>query len=289
MARVTPSGVLLLLVILAAGVAGCGDDPQVTFAPPGRDDEEAGPQHVHGLGVNPRDGALMIATHSGLFRAAAGSPAAERVGEQRQDTMGFTVVGPDRFLGSGHPDLREDLPPELGLIRSQDAGRTWKPISLLGEADFHVLRSVGTRVYGVDATDGRLHVSDDGGRNWARRTPPTALFDLAAKPGEPDRAVATGETGLFVTRDAGASWRPLSRTTTGLLSWPESDALYLVDGNGRIQISADAGVSWSERGRIGGQPAAFANDGADLYVALHTNEVKVSTDGGRSWRTRVRP
>src|SRR5687768_7073255 len=30
---------------------------------------DPGPVHVHGLGVNPKDGALFVATHTGLFRA----------------------------------------------------------------------------------------------------------------------------------------------------------------------------------------------------------------------------
>jgi hypothetical protein len=29
------------------------------------------------------------------------------VTERFQDSMGFTVVGPDYFLGSGHPDFRD--------------------------------------------------------------------------------------------------------------------------------------------------------------------------------------
>ncbi|WP_348245882.1 WD40/YVTN/BNR-like repeat-containing protein, partial [Salmonella enterica] len=83
-----------------------------------------------------------------------------------QDTMGFAVVGPDRFIGSGHPELRDDLPPLLGLISSSDAGRTWEPVSLLGEADFHALDADGARVVGYDASGGRLMRSDDGGRTW---------------------------------------------------------------------------------------------------------------------------
>jgi hypothetical protein len=35
---------------------------------------------------------------------------ARRVADRYQDTMGFTVTGPDRFLGSGYPDGRDDLP-----------------------------------------------------------------------------------------------------------------------------------------------------------------------------------
>jgi hypothetical protein len=61
------------------------DDEQTSEAGPG-------PVHVHGLGVNPSDGALFIATHTGLFRAADGDGTAVRVGGSFQDTMGFTVV-----------------------------------------------------------------------------------------------------------------------------------------------------------------------------------------------------
>ncbi len=62
--------------------------------------------HVHGLGVNPADESLFVATHTGLFRAANDDTRLERVGRSRQDTMGFTVTAPDTFLGSGHRRAR---------------------------------------------------------------------------------------------------------------------------------------------------------------------------------------
>src|SRR5918992_2246739 len=68
---------------------------------------DPGPIHVHGLGINPADGSLFIATHTGLFRVGRDSQRAVRVGDRFQDTMGFSVVGADRFLGSGHPDARD--------------------------------------------------------------------------------------------------------------------------------------------------------------------------------------
>lgn len=49
---------------------------------------------MHGLGVNPTDGALFIATHTGMYRAERGERKAERVGERYQDTMGFTSASP---------------------------------------------------------------------------------------------------------------------------------------------------------------------------------------------------
>ena len=277
-------GNLILLLVLAGSLVGCGGAPD--RSPSGTSGaSDSGPLHVHGLGINPANGALVIATHTGLFRAMPGEQRARRVGDLYQDTMGFTVVGPDRFLGSGHPDARADLPPLLGLIRSEDGGSTWDPVSLLGEADFHVLRAAGRQVYGFDSTKARFLVSGDGGRSWDERVPPDPLFDLAIDPGHAERIVGSGEAGLFSSRDAGRRWRRLSRDRAGLLAW--AGALYLIDARGRVQRSGDAGRSWTGVGDVGGQPAAFAASDRELLVALHDGTVKLSTDGGRSWSVRV--
>lgn len=276
----------VLAATLALALAGCGEDSP----PPPADQlsvEDAGAEHIHGLGVNPADDSLLIATHYGLFRAAPAQATAERVGESRQDTMGFTVIGPDRFLGSGHPDALTDLPPLLGLIRSDDAGRSWGQVSLLGEADFHVLRAAGSQLYGFDATRARLLVSSDGGRTWGERTPPASVIDLAVDPANAQHLIASTEAGLFASRDGGRRWRPLSRDRVGLLAWTDQ-GLVLVDGSGAAHRSSDAGRSFEPVGEIGGQPAALAAHGEALYVALQTNEVKASVDSGKTWRMRVR-
>jgi photosystem II stability/assembly factor-like uncharacterized protein len=128
--------------------------------------------------------------------------------------MGFTVAGPDYFLGSGHPDIEEavakDLPPHLGLIESRDAGRTWRTLSLLGEADFHVLRFAGQRVYGYDASNDRLVVSGDNGRTWREVNRPAPLLDLAIDPGDETHLIAAGEGGLYESTNAGGAWESLA-------------------------------------------------------------------------------
>ena len=278
--------VLALVLMLGA----CGGDESVEQEPatPGT----AEMTHIHGVGVDPADDSVVIATHSGLFRALPGERGSKRIGDSHQDTMGFTVLGPRRYLGSGHPDLRElrgGTPPLLGLISSRDAGRSWQRVSLLGEADFHVLRAAGDRVYGVNATDGRFLVSSDGGRSWERRSPPAAIFDLAPDPRRTEELVASTERGVHVSRDAGETWRPLAPELGGLLARTSDGTLFLVDGTGAVHRSDDGGASFEAVGEIGGRPAAFAAAGDDLYAALHTNEVKLSRDGGRTWELRVEP
>jgi photosystem II stability/assembly factor-like uncharacterized protein len=249
--------------------------------------------HVHGLGVNPADGALFIATHTGLFRVAEDERKAERVADRYQDTMGFTIVGPNRFLGSGHPDLNEarekNLPSLLGLIESNDSGESWQPISLLGEADFHVLRFAGERVYGYDASNDRLLVSADRGRAWNELERPGPLIDLAVDPSDERRIVATTEEGLFESSDGGQSWNEVGEAV-GLLAWPRRELLFLVAGSGQVFASPDGGRLLEHRGESGGQPAALlAEDANELYVALHDGTIKRSTDGGASWTVRSTP
>lgn len=277
---------LPLVAALPVLFVGCGDDGEDGGAAPPPAEAVT---HVHGLGVNPADGALLIATHAGLLRSPEGTTDAEHVGESRRDLMGFTVVGPDRFLASGHPGPGEEGPPHVGLIESTDAGLTWTEVSLAGEADFHVLHVAHERVYAYNALSGELMLSDDGGETWATRKPPGAMIDLAVDPENPERIVAATERGLSVSESDGRRWRPLEGEI-GLLAWPESRALYLIDGRGDVQISADAGRSWKPLGEIGGQPAALAAvDEHELYAALGDGSVLASTDGGESWDVRSSP
>jgi hypothetical protein len=274
------------VVILVAALWRLSGDEQGTSA------ADPGPVHVHGLGVNPADGALFIATHTGLYRSGEGESTSVRVGDSHQDTMGFTIVGADRFLGSGHPDLREDLPPLLGLIESTDEGRSWEPISLLGESDFHVLRSAGERVYGYDVTNDRLMVSEDAGRSWNQVERPAPLVDLAADPSDSRHVLAAGAgdlaQGLYESRDGGRSWERIG-DRVGLLAWPAPGRLFLVDGAGDVFLSADGAGGFERRGSIGGQPAAFLGKGAELYAALHDGTIERSTDGGATWTVRSTP
>ena len=284
--------ILVGLLLAAAWATGCGGDQDSTGEPVSEGSTEASAsadlQHIHGLGV--ASDRLFIATHNGLWTTESGTTKPRPVGASRQDIMGFSVVEDERFIGSGHPGpTQTTLPPSLGFIESRDGGRTWTSISLMGQADFHVLQSAGAQVYGVNSADGAVMASSDDGRNWKKRTPPAGVFGLAIDPRSSRHIVASTERGVFASQDAGERWRPLNAEVAGLLTWPTADQLYLVGGDGTVQVSSDGGRRWRPSGNIGGQPAAFISDGGDLYAALVDASVKRSADGGRSWTLRAAP
>ena len=210
--RIVVSGVLAAAALTAGGLflaQSGGDDGQdglraSSGLPPL--EVETGVVHVHGLGVDPGDGVLYAATHSGLFRVPEQGKA-QRVANRAQDTMGFSIVGPGKFIGSGHPDFREDdvRPPLLGLIESDDRGETWDRISLHGEADFHALHAAHGNVYGYDSTSQTFMVSRDR-KEWDRRSK-LPMADFAV---DPERIAATTPQVPQVSADGGRAWSPVA-------------------------------------------------------------------------------
>lgn len=264
-----------------AALAGCSTSESSTP----RASDLPGLAHVHGLGINPSDGRLYAASHLGVFRVSDGR--ARRMGGLVQDTMGFTVAGPDRFLASGHPDLLEDeildpgMRPLLGLIESRDRAVSWRGRSLQGEVDFHALAFGHGTVYGYDATGGRLLVSEDL-LSWDARSG-VPLSSIAVSPTSPDRLVATGESGLLATTDRGRTWAAVpGAPPLVLVSWDPRAGLWGLTIDGSVYEGSDDGATWTARGTIGAIPAAFLADSSGLYAATDTS-ILTSSDGGRTW------
>ena len=270
---------LVLLVVTGLLLAACGQ--QQAGETPAAAGETAELAHVHGLGVDPADGALYAASHHGVFRVPEdGKPV--KVSET-QDTMGFTVVGSGHFLGSGHPSPEDtDRPPHLGLIESTDAGRTWTTLSLSGEVDFHALEAKHDRVYGFDSQTQQLMVSTDR-KTWDLRAQ-LSLVDFAVDPANPDTLLATTEQGLARSSDGGRTFTPVPNTPTLLLTdWPVESMLVAVTPDGTIQHSSDAGATWTSGGSVPGTPEALAATGtSEIYVATEGG-IHRSTDGGNSF------
>lgn len=271
---------VLALTALAAAVLALARDRGDTTGGDGQQGrtEAAQISHVHGLGVDPGDGQLYAGTHYGLIRVPdEGSPV--RVGDAEQDFMGFTVIGPDHYLASGHPGEGQDGPANLGLIETTDGGQSWQTVSLAGEADFHALEARHGLVYGYHG--GQIMVSEDR-RTWERRAS-LALADFAVSATDPEVLLATTEEGLVRSVDGGGSFDLVpGAPLLMLLAWPEQGQLIGVAPDGAVHVSGDAGATWDQTGSVGERPQAVTATESALYVAVE-GAIVASRDDGKTF------
>lgn len=266
---------VLLALTTSLAVAGCAEsDDQAGTGP-----AESPFGHVHGIGLNPGDERVYVASHHGVFRLDDGSPTL--VADRAQDTMGFTIAAPDQFLASGHPALASDDPNPLGLIESTDRAVSWSALSLAGSSDLHAIDTAGNTIYAYGSA-GEIMASDDGGKVW-RTILRGQFLDIAADPTEPDRLLATTPTGSLVsiTRDEEATEvaeAPLmvliDRTTDG--------AIVGVDPTGSVLTSDDDGTTWEKKASLGAGPEALSVRSATWYAATESGLFQ-STDEGVTW------
>ena len=253
----------------ASVLLSCSDAP---------DTVEPGMVHIHGLGINPTDGSLYAATHYGLFRVTADEEP-QLVGELVQDFMGFTVVGPDHFLASGHPGAdSHQQPPHLGLIESTDGGRAWNTLSLNGSADFHALEYRHGQVYGHDSQSNRVLISTDR-KIWSQRAT-ERVVDIAVSPRDPDEVMITTPQGVRRSRDLAATFEEVpGAPMLAYLSWPDAGELIGVDPAGTLYASADDGTTWQPRHALDEKPQALlAAGGGRVFIATDTMIYQSSDD-----------
>lgn len=279
----------MVILVLVVVIVSRGGDGGETAGPRGGV-QEPGVEHVHGLGIDPADGSLYVATHHGTFRVPEEGEA-ERVGDNFQDTMGFTVVGEGHFLGSGHPDpagMRAGQPGRLGLIESTDAGETWQTVALAGEVDFHGLAFAHNLVYGWDSGSGRFMVSTDR-QEWETRST-LDLYGFAVDPADPDHLVGATPAGPVESTDGGRQWASVPGPPVVVLAWDAASGLWGVDANGQVHQSTDGG-NWTEAGTLPGPPQALLAASDSLYAAAEADGVTgiyQSTDDGQTWTLRYR-
>lgn len=270
--RLRPAVAGSLILIPLVAVSACsdtGENPERTSNPVG---------HVHGLGVDPRDRWLYAATHFGVYRIRTDE--ATLVGPP-QDTMGFTVVGPDEFLASGHPATSEQVNP-LGLIKSTDQARTWRPVAFAGEADFHAIDVVAPWTYAYRSDQGELLRSKDRVR-WETVTE-SALLDIAIDPGDPSRVLTTSTTGQLASIADTDPPTPLtSAPPMGAIDYAEQDLVVGLGSKGEVHVSRDDARTWRQTADLPGESQALVAEPEYWYAATSAGIFR-SHDDGVSWK-----
>ena len=283
----------LTAATLALALGSCGGGPKESTVLVDRNKQ---PPFINSLDLD-TDGSILLSTNKGFFRidkdGVEAKPITGKITDKgKTSTLGtfleFKVLGKDRMIGSGHPDQKGTLPQYLGLIRTEDGGKTWKAVSRMSISDLHDMELLHGRLYAFDAVLGGLLISKDEGRTWVEEfTPQELVLDIAVDPRDPAYILITTRDSMFVTTNEGKSWRPLGRVPSPRFAWPTPTVLYRAEMRGRFQVSSDRGITWRDVGNVGGEPwALLAVDEQNLYVALVDGTIKVSDDGGKSWEVR---
>ena len=237
--------------------------------------EDALASHVHGVGVNPAGGVIYLATHNGLY--TVDGPTARRVGPAI-DLMGFAVAGPGRFLASGHPSPQTGLPDPAGLLESTDGGATWRSLSRQGISDFHALAASGSTVIGFDST---LVRSGDG-KTWETLDAGFVPFALAISPSG-QTVLGTTAEGVQRSSDGGSTWALVTPPVLLLVDFVDETTAVGVAPDGQVQISRDAGLTWTSESRLDGEPEAmtalWGEEGAVRVVAVTSTGLQEVTIG----------
>lgn len=224
-------------------------------------------EHVHGIAQDPRSAELLLASHNGIFQVAEDGIVTGPIGGFDFDAMGFTVLG-NSLIASGHPG--PETPPELGapnlgIIRSDDAGDSWIPVALTNVEDFHVLTS-GTdeTLYGIGSSSPELLFSSDAGATWEPRST-IAAVDLAVSR---DSLFAATEDGLQVSVDQGATFSKVAGAPLlYMIASTSSGTLVGVGADGYLWSELSEG-QWEQLGAISGNAQALGVNKNDAPVVV---------------------
>lgn len=248
--------------------------------------------HVHGVG--PGTGgvdSLTLATHNGLWAVDLPGATATRLGQSQDDFMGYSAVpgSPGVAFASGHPATGGNL----GIIRTDDAGQSWIPVSdgLNGPVDFHnmeVSRADPAVIYGI-GHDGQVQRSADRGLTWqASGQAPDKLIDIATAPDDAASLYAATEAGLFSSADQGATWTvvitgdPVSTIDAGGDGVVRAVAL----GQGLVTVGARGEITPVSSDLPDGYLlflATTATDPLRLAALSAKGRLVISDDGGIAW------
>ena len=257
--------------------------------------------HIHGLGYPGAGDALMVASHNGPLLYEEGMW--KETTSEKHDYMGFQAVA-DGFVSSGHPEPGSDYENPLGLLKSTNAGESFKQYAFAGEIDFHYLAASyhTDRIYvfnemPADNLDNGFFYTDDYGQKWTTMDmtgfEAEMMSNMAAHPDTPETVAIGTERGLYLSTDAGQSFSLFKEdmyVTYVTLSKSHAYVAELVDD--KVQLVQIDLVSKEAKTLSVPQ---LAKDNAVTYIATHPtsdkeisiatmqNDVYQTTDGGATW------
>jgi photosystem II stability/assembly factor-like uncharacterized protein len=257
--------------------------------------------HMHDVAFDTSgSGDPYIGTHYGLLHVDLDKQEMkwQSSPEERHDFMGFTVLEDGTFLSSGHPDHSSGLDDPLGVMHSDDQGKTWNAEVLYQEVDFHQIEpapSDQSVLYGFDSYNSTLYRSEDGGMKWDTVNDEAFegidLLEIMVHPDDENLLSAASPYGTARSSDGGATWETMKEGTTVLSSAPYQD--------GHLIYSAGEEEGWFYTEDLGEttepydialpeEPVISLDINGRIFAAGGSEDsFYVSFDGGENWEVWI--
>ena len=220
-----------------------------------------------------------------------------RVEGQDVYAMAVDPQNPDIVYAGGHGGE------QAHLARSDDGGKSWKPVGAGLEPPIVALASI--RPTAARSTprrrSGQLWKSVDRGATFTALAVPLGgtddIYTLRFEPGKADHLWLASEKGLFRTTDGGASWQRSDRDSGRYLlravAFDPADARQMLAASSGAGVyrSADGGATWAPSSaglaaawveRIDASPAS-----ATIFVQTATGLFR--RDAAGSWEEKAEP
>lgn len=259
--------------------------------------------HLHGIGILPESNTLAVATHDGIFLWDDGQWYASNA--VKHDYMGFTS-SKDAFYTSGHPAPGSGVRNPLGLMKSTDAGESWQSLSLLGEADFHLMAASfnGPTIYAWNMGQ-NSHMSDRGlyytrnGSDWKESRMNGANVDplvLIIHPFKDGTLLVGSIRDMYISSDFGDNFELLFEDAFITAGDFVKDADILIAGTMnekgqpgmmRYDFATDEKTELNvpplQSNEVIAYMAVSGHDENTIFIATPRHNIFVSRDGGSSW------
>ena len=125
-----------------------------------------------------------------------------------------------------------------GVLRSGTAGQSWTRLTGLDSEEWRMISVAKQRI--VTASLKGMMLSSDGGERWTHVLPPPAISQIGAVAVDGSGNIWTGgREGVFVSRDAGATWETLKD-----LYVRDVNSVFYDAGSDRVLITANSSTTF---------------------------------------------